>query len=83
MLDFKDEIVEFNLKGKKYSLSKPNNGQIREYKNSFDKCETNDEKEKCLQDFLVDLGLEPVCFDLLSPKQTEMLLKELYSSEKN
>jgi hypothetical protein len=83
MLNFDDEVVQFTLKGKKYQISKPNNGQISKYTKDLEKCETNESKEQALKDFLLVLGLDQECFDLLNPGQLKKLLESLYDSEKN
>ena len=83
MLNFDDEVVQFTLKGKKYEINKPNNGQISKYTKDLEKCETNESKEQALKDFLLVLGLDKECFDLLNPGQLKKLLESLYDSEKN
>lgn len=83
MLIFEDEIIEFKLKGKEYSMEKPNNGQIAEYTYKLKACKDNESKEKALIVFLESLGLKEETYKLLKPKQLEVLLEKLYESEKN
>lgn len=83
MLEFADEVVEFKLKGKKYQVSKPNNGQIKSYTHKLKGCKTDESKEKALKDFLKELGLQVTAYDLLSPNQMTVLIEKLYEAEKN
>jgi hypothetical protein len=83
MLDFAEEVIEFKLKGNKHQVSKPNNGQIKNYTHKLSCCKTNEEKEAALVGFLEVLGLEESVYDSLSPVQTGKLIESLYEAEKN
>lgn len=83
VLDFAEEIIEFKLRGKEYRVNKPTNGDIKKYKEKLNLCENDDDKEIALKEFLESLGLTQKAMDLMTPKQTELLIKNLYESEKN
>lgn len=83
VLDFAEEIIEFKLRGKEYRVNKPTNGDIKKYKEKLNLCESDDDKENALKEFLESLGLTQKAMDLMTPKQLELLIKNLYESEKN
>lgn len=84
MLEFKEEVIEFKFQGEKHQVRKPNNGEIKLYNKELKKCkDDSDKQEKALMNFLNDLGLKEEVFNKLTPKQSELILKELYGSEKN
>ena len=83
MLQFPEEVLEFDVRGNKYSVSKPTNADLKKYKVDLDKCKTDESKENALKKFLADLGLDITVLDLLTPKQTETLIEALYDAEKN
>lgn len=83
VLDFAEEIIEFKLRGKEYRVNKPTNGDIKKYKDKLNLCESDDDKEIALKEFLESLGLTQKAMDLMTPKQLELLIKNLYESEKN
>jgi hypothetical protein len=83
MLNFDEEVVSFKLKGIEYKVSKPTNGQIKQYSKSLKLCEDDESKEKALTDFLESLGLKQEIYETLNPTQMKTLLSSLYDSEKN
>ena len=83
MLNFDDEVLEFTIKGTKYSCKKPVNGEIKQYKSDYNSCETDEQKEETLNKFLGGLGLDIKALDLLTPTQTEKLIEGLYTATKN
>lgn len=84
MLDFQEEVLQFKVRGKQYEVSKPTNGDIKNYKKALAKCKNEVEQEKCLKEFLHNLGLEDDgVLDILTPKQSKKLIASLYDTEKN
>lgn len=83
MLNFDDEVIKFKLKGQEYEVSKPTNGQIKKYSQAYKTAKTDEEKENELMIFLDQLGLKKEAYELLTPTQSEKLIKALYEAEKN
>lgn len=83
MLNFDDEVIKFSIKGKSFEVSKPNNGQIKKYSQAYKEAKTDEEKENELMIFLDQLGLKKEAYELLTPTQSEKLIKALYEAEKN
>ncbi len=83
MLSFDEEIVNIKFKGKEYKISKPNNGQIKEYSLALKDANDDESKEKALTSFLENLGLVKEVYDSLTPSQMKTVLSSLYDSEKN
>lgn len=83
MLEFLDEVVEFKLGDKHHRLNKPTNGQIKAYSKALAGCESDEQRENALIEFLKNLGLEEGVFDKLTPAQAKKLLASLHESEKN
>jgi len=83
MLEFNKEVVQFKLNEEIHEVKKPNNLEIKNYTDGLSKCKDGDEREELLKSFLESLGLRKDIYDLLLPAQLNLVLKEIYSSEKN
>lgn len=82
MLDLQKEVVKIKFDGEIYEVSKPNNGQIREY-NKKVKGKKGEELDLMFTDFLEEIGLPSKLYNSLTPSQAKTVIEALYGTEKN
>jgi|694.fasta_scaffold82093_3 hypothetical protein len=83
VIDLDDEVVSLKFKGKEHLITKPTNGQVKEYTKALKLCEDDESKEKALELFLDQLGIGSELYNSMTPGQLKKLLEVLYSAEKN
>lgn len=85
MMKFERTILEFDIYGEKYTLTKPLKRQMDEYAIAYKKAE--DEKDvklqtKLLDDLLNDIGLPKKVADEMESQHLNALIAEVLSSPK-